>query len=119
MEGILSPKGKVHIQICKPITAEELLTAGSLDRNEALAYMASVIDTRIYNGYKLFKNNYIAYDMLYNTFKFTDKYTKEEYKQFADNMHLTLSRWKNILLPLMDIYLKVYSNPVKNKLSIE
>ena len=119
MEGILSPKGKVHIQICKPITAEELLTAGSLDRNEALAYMASVIDSRIYAGYKLFKNNYIAYDMLYNTFKFTDKYTKEEYKQFADIMHQTLSRWKDILLPLMDIYLKVYSNPVKNKFSVE
>ena len=119
MEGILSPKGKVHIQICEPITAEELLNAGSMDRNEALAYIASVIDNRIYSGYKIFNTNYIAFDMLYNTFKFTDKYTKEEYKHFADVMHATLSRWKEILLPLMNLYLKVYSNPVVNKLSLE
>ena len=119
MEGILSPKGKVHIQICEPITAEELLAAGSLDRNEALAYIASVIDNRIYSGYKLFNTNYIAFDMLYNTFKFTDKYTKEEYKNFADVMHATLSRWKESLLPLMNLYLKVYSNPVLNKLNLE
>lgn len=118
MEGILSPKGKVHIQICEPISAEELLAAGSLDRNEALSYIASVIDNRIYNGYKLFSTNYIAYDMLYNTFRFTDKYTKEEYKHFADVMHATLSRWKESLLPLMNLYLKVYSNPVVNKLSL-
>ncbi|MBP5693770.1 MAG: acyltransferase [Bacteroidales bacterium] len=118
MEGILSPKGKVHIQICEPISAEELLAAGSLDRNEALSYIASVIDNRIYNGYKLFSTNYIAYDMLYNTFRFTDKYTKEEYKHFADVMHATLSRWKESILPLMNLYLKVYSNPVVNKLSL-
>lgn len=118
MEGILSPKGKVHIQICEPISAEELLAAGSLDRNEALSYIASVIDNRIYNGYKLFNTNYIAYDMLYNTFRFTDKYTKEEYKHFADVMHATLSRWKESILPLMNLYLKVYSNPVFNKLSL-
>ena len=118
MEGILSPKGKVHIQICEPISAEELLAAGSLDRNEALSYIASVIDNRIYNGYKLFNTNYIAYDMLYNTFRFTDKYTKEEYKHFADVMHATLSRWKESILPLMNLYLKVYSNPVVNKLSL-
>ena len=118
MEGILSPKGKVHIQICKPISQEELQVADSMDRNEALAYMASVIDARIYEGYKLFNTNYIAYDMLYNTFKFTDKYTSEEYKLFADTMHATLSRWTDNLLPLMNLYLKVYSNPVLNKLSV-
>ncbi len=118
MEGILSPKGKVHIQMCEPISQEELQIADSMDRNEALAYIASVIDARIYEGYKLFNTNYIAYDMLYNTFKFTDKYTSEEYKHFADTMHATLSRWNDNLLPLMNLYLKVYSNPVLNKLSV-
>ena len=77
------------------------------------------IDNRIYSGYKLFNTNYIAFDMLYNTFKFTDKYTKEEYKHVEDVMHATLSRWKESLLPLMNLYLKVYSNPVVNKLSLE
>lgn len=118
MSGILSPKGHVHIQICPPVSAEELLAIESLDRHEALAYMASLLDARIYNGYKLFKTNYIAFDMLYNTFKFTDKYTKEEYKEFAEVMHKTLSGWKENLLPLMNLYLKIYSNPVLNRLSL-
>ena len=56
--------------------------------------------------------------MLYNTFKFTDKYTKEEYKEFAEVMHKTLSGWKENLLPLMNLYLKIYSNPVLNRLSL-
>lgn len=119
MEGILSPKGKIHIHICKPLDSEELKLADEMDRNEALSYVASLIDSRIYSGYKLFTNNFIAFDMLYNTFKFTDRYTKEEYKHFADVMHATLSRWKESLLPLMNLYLKVYSNPVVNRLSLE
>lgn len=118
MEGILSPKGRVHIQVCKPITAAELKIADEMDRNEALSYLASLIDSRIYSNYRLFCNNYIAYDMLYNTFKFTDKYTKEEYKHFADVMHSILQPWSKRLLPLMNLYLKVYSNPVRNALSI-
>ena len=118
MDGILSPKGRVHIHLCRPLDKDELLTADDLDRNEALAYLASVIDSRIYSGYKLFANNYIAYDMLYNTYRFSDKYTLDEYKHFADTMHSLLSRWSDAILPLMNLYLKVYSNPVVNRLSL-
>jgi hypothetical protein len=117
--GIMQPKGKVHIQICKPITADELESLDNYDRNDAIALLAHIIDRRIYDGYKLWNTNYIAYDMLYNTFKFTDKYTTEECRNFSDRMHKTLEQWPDELLQLMDLYLQIYSNPVVNKLSAE
>src|SRR5574344_1959273 len=117
--GIMQPKGKVHIQICKPITADELKPLDNYDRNDAIALLAHIIDRRIYDGYKLWNTNYIAYDMLYNTFKFTDKYTTEECRNFSDRMHKTLEQWPDELLQLMDLYLQIYSNPVVNKLSAE
>ncbi len=118
IEGILSPKGKVHIQMCRPLTAEELAAADEMDRNEALSYIASLIDSRIYSNYRLFHNNYIAYDMLYNTYRFADLYSEEELKKFSDVMHSMLSRWSDSLLPLMELYLKVYSNPLVNAMTV-
>mgnify|MGYP003584373980 CR=1 FL=1 len=115
--GIMQPKGNVHIQICKPITVSELVSLDNYDRNDALSLLAHMIDKRIYDGYKLWNTNYIAYDMLYNTFKFTDKYTQDEYRSFSERMHKTLEQWHDELLPLMDLYLQIYSNPVVNKLS--
>lgn len=117
--GIRSSKGHVHISIGKPIEKEELMLLDNCDRNDALAVLAGIIDKRIYEGYKLWSSNYIAYDMLYNTFKFTDKYTQEEYRLFADRMHLVLAQWPEEELPLMQIYLQIYSNPVVNKLSLK
>jgi hypothetical protein len=115
--GIMQPKGKVHIQICKPIATDELEQLDNYDRNDALSLLAHIIDRRIYDGYKLWNTNYIAYDMLYNTFKFADRYTQEEYRNFSERMHKTLEQWPDELLPLMDLYLQIYSNPVVNKLS--
>ncbi len=118
IEGILSPKGAVHINLCEPIGVEQLKPLEGLDRNEATYTLAHTIDSRIYEGYKLFKSNYIAYDMLYNKFRFTDKYTQDEYKAFAAGMNKILEPWKENLLPLMNLYLKIYSNPVENALGL-
>lgn len=112
--GITQPKGNVHVEVCAPIAQSDLEILRGLDRNEATLAIAHIIDKRIYDNYKLWNTNFIAYDMLYNTFEFTDQYSPEEYRHFAARMHEQLRNWPDKKLELMNIFLKLYSNPVLN-----
>lgn len=119
LNGIVAKKGDVHIQVCKPIDFKDYNQLEGLDRNEALNQLAMIINNRIYTNYKMHKTNYIAHDMLYNKFEYTDKYSQEDYREFAQVMHETLSDWKEELLELMEIYLKIYSTPIDNFISVK
>lgn len=112
--GVTQPKGNVHLEVCKPLTPADLEILRGIDRNEATLAIAHIIDKRIYDNYKLWNTNFIAYDMLYNTFEFTDQYSPEEYRFFATRMHDQLRHWPDEKLELMTIFLQLYSNPVLN-----
>lgn len=112
--GITEPKGNVHLEVCRPLSSADLEILRGIDRNEATLAIAHMIDKRIYDNYKLWNTNFIAYDMLYNTFEFTDQYSPEEYRFFAARMHEQLRNWPDEKLELMPIFLKLYSNPVLN-----
>lgn len=112
--GITQPKGNVHLEVCAPITQSDLEILRGLDRNEATLAIAHIIDKRIYDHYKLWNTNFIAYDMLYHTFEFTDQYSPSTYRHFAARMHEQLRNWPDEKLELMNIFLKLYSNPVLN-----
>jgi len=113
--GIRQFKGKIHLEITPPISEEEVLQICESPKNEWIKNMASFIDKRIYRHYKLFKTNYVAYDVLYGN-RFNDKYTFTEKEDFAEYMKKTLSEIEGDTAELEAIFLAIYANPVVNHL---
>jgi len=78
--------------------------------------LASLIDQRIYKSYKLFKTNYIAYDILNGGNAFADHYSTDEKKDFIAYMNDGLAHIGIEADPseLEQIFLRIYANPVVN-----
>ncbi|MBE9491443.1 MAG: glycerol acyltransferase, partial [Bacteroidetes bacterium] len=74
-----------------------------------------IIDKQIYDNYKLWKTNYIAYDLVYKNNKYVSFYTSEEKEAFEQYMSKQLNNIKADKKVLQQIFLKIYANPVVNK----
>ena len=74
-----------------------------------------MLDSRIRSAYRLYPNNYIAYDLRYGTSMYQDYYTSEQKEAFLQHVK-ALERYDTCDIDkLMDIYLGIYSNPICNK----
>ena len=118
LTGLSSYKGRVHFHIDRLTDAEldelnKLPTNG--DRVEALA---NIIDNKIHRNFKLWPNNYIAYDLLHSVNKFSAFYTQEEKEKFMQVMTQKIDRLEGNISMLNNIYLEIYANPVKNNLKL-
>lgn len=107
--GITQPKGRVHLNIGRPISLQELEQAASFKGNERFKELCSVLDGRISSGYRLWKTNYMAADMVAgnNTYLEQGKYTPEDRSGFEDYVASKVKDTER------DIFLHIYSNPVK------
>lgn len=115
LSGITEPKGHIHLEVTPPLAYEEFVKVKQLERNEFFNEIARLIDHRIYKGYKLWDTNYIAYDMLFHTFEYTSQYCPETYQAFASRMHERLKCFGEGDRNLMNIFLKIYANPIRNQ----
>ena len=95
--GITRNKGRVHIAFGKPLV-------GELADERAVA---QEIDAAIHQQYKLWPTNYIAYDEIYHTQKYSDKYNSEEKTSF-------IARYNNLNPAVRQILFKTYANPVSS-----
>ena len=117
MMGIKEPKGHVHLHIDKPLSEEEIVEASLSDKNDRYQAIRHAVDRRIIGGYKLWKTNYIAYDMVTAGNKYAQEYTPEDVESFKSYMAKQIMRVEPSLdkKELMDIFLHIYSNPVLAK----
>jgi len=113
VSGLKNQKGRVQIQFGAPISRSELRILSKVGKvNDQLKRLADYIDKQIYTNYKLFPNNYIAYDLYYNCNKYTDQYTTEEQKMFIELTHMRLKLVNEDREEAMELWLKMYSTPV-------
>lgn len=115
IQGIIQWKGNIHFVVGKPITEDELKECDQLQKNDKFIRLAQIIDKRIYDNYRLWKTNYIAYDLLYNTDTYTMHYSPNEKSDFIQYMKNGLEKIEGEYDELENIFLKIYANPVKNK----
>jgi len=122
LRGIIDYKGRVHFEICPPLDPSELMGFEHNTQNEYHARVAQLIDRRIHVHYKLWPNNYIAYDMLYGSSIYERLYTAAEKAAFVQRLEqLKTLAWEAIphqeidMDTLVEIFLKIYANPVNNK----
>lgn len=118
LTGIMQPKGNIHIAFNEPVSLEEIKEASQLDKNEKFKAICTAMDRRIVAEYKLWGNNFIAYDMLNGSNEYADMYTAEQKAVFEGYMAVQLS---SVKLPDIDmdelkgIFLSIYANPVVSK----
>jgi hypothetical protein len=113
VSGLKNQKGRIQIQFGAPISRSDLRVLSKEGNiNDQLKRLADYIDKQIYTNYKLFPNNYIAYDLYYNCNKYTEQYTIEEQKMFIDLTHMRLKLVNEDRKEAMELWLKMYSTPV-------
>jgi hypothetical protein len=113
IQGVRQWKGYVHLAVCELITEEELKQCDTFSHNEKFKYLAEIIDKKIYRRYKLYKTNYIAYDLLHNANTYISHYSNEEKEAFKQYMLQGLKDIEGDRKELETIFLEIYANPVK------
>ena len=115
LTGIVQPKGRVHIQFNEPLTEQEVNAAAELDKNERFKALGTCMDNKIVANYKLWPNNYIAYDILNSTDEYASEYTQQEKETFEQYMAAKLEKVEADKDELREIFLSIYANPVVGK----
>lgn len=116
--GLAMYKGRISFVIDKPID-DELDAIASLPSNgERLEALALLIDSKIHKNFKLWPNNYIAYDLLHSVNKFSNFYNETEKEKFIYTMTQKIDKIEGNRSLLNNIYLEIYANPVKNCLQL-
>ena len=117
--GIMGYKGHVHYQASACINHWLDEQPDDLPKNDLIALVARHIDHEIHSHYRLYANNYIAYDRLNCTERFTALYSQEQERRFNDYLHGQIEK---IDLPNRDhdfltrSILEMYANPLLNYL---
>lgn len=118
--GILHSKGRVHFTLTSSINDQLAGLDKDMEKNEIVAAVASIIDKEIYKHYRFYPCNYVAYDMLTGTKRFSEGYSLKDKKQFEEYLQGQLDK---IVLPNKDEaflrtkILEMYTNPLKNHLA--
>lgn len=117
MTGILQQKGNIHLNIGTQLTSDEIAEAAKCDKNDRYQLIRHAVDLRVIEGYKLWKNNYVAYDLLNHSFKYSDKYEISDIEKFVAYMEHQLDTVEKELNreDLRRIFLGIYANPVVTK----
>lgn len=116
LHGILEPKGRAHLEFCRPIAPEELQELDNPRHGEFNKAVAKLIDARILAGYRLMPSNYAASDMLRHAPAYAGLYTDDE-RLSLERRADTLTRLYPGYDPaaLTALFLGIYANPVDNR----
>lgn len=116
--GLKDYKGRIHFHMdqLKDTELDEIDNLPS--NNDKIEALANLIDSKIHKNYKLWPNNYIAYDLLHSVNKFNKYYTPEEKENFIRVMTQKIDKLEGNVSLLNNIFLEIYANPVKNHLKL-
>ena len=119
--GIMQQKGNIHLNIGKPLTSDEIAEAAKCDKNDRYQLIRHAVDTRVIEGYKLWKNNYVAYDLANQSYKYSHLYEPADVEQFIAYMQKQLDTVEPEVNreDLRRIFLDIYANPVVTKELLE
>lgn len=118
VSGIGRRKGHIHLSIGTPLTREEIAEAAALNGNEKYQHIRGILDERIHGCYKLWKTNYMGYDLMNGTEEHLgSKYLPEDLKAFKAYTERELAKLELGIdrNEVRKIFWSIYGNPVKNK----
>jgi len=115
LTGIMQPKGRIHMAVGKPIDHELLGLEKISNENEKIKQLVNIIDEQLFTNYKLWPVNYIANDIAHKSTEFSSYYTEEEKNNFINYIKQKTSKLKGDEQSLFNLFITMYSNPVKTK----
>ncbi|RBA29879.1 1-acyl-sn-glycerol-3-phosphate acyltransferase [Flavobacterium tibetense] len=117
LSGIIGQKKRIHIHIGDVLEKEyDAIIAETNNSNKQIQALAQVIDDSILQSYKLWPTNYIAYDILNNSERFSSYYSDKEKQLFERRLELKIDAENEVL---REGFLAMYANPVVNKMKYE
>jgi hypothetical protein len=120
MAGLTTYKGRIHISFGKNINhILDNISNLNLPNNEIVDVVVNELDKQFYANYKLWPNNYIAFDLLNNTSNYSAKYTNKEKEIFLKYTEKIIDEIEFKDPEIRNILLGIYANPVKNKLTLQ
>ena len=112
--GFMLPKGRIHFSFGNPLNYKLVELIRGKNLNDSIQAITEYIDKRIYFNYKLWPNNYVAYDLLLGENKHESQYSPEEKKTFTDRMNSEILSLEFNPGEARELYLQMYANPVIN-----
>lgn len=116
LTGIVADKGNVHIQICEPVSREDLEMFESQTKQEYVKSVAELLNRRINAAYHLHPNNYIAHDIRHASQRYADRYTQAQKDAFLRRLNELWEYDACDLDVLTDIFLGIYANPLDSRI---
>lgn len=117
LSGIMGQKKRIHIHVGDMLTNDLDKIADEFDnQNKQIQALAQVIDESILTTYKLWPTNYIAYDLLNDTTRFSKYYTDKEKQLFERRLEMRIDNDNKVL---REGFLAMYANPVVNKMKYQ
>ncbi|MBQ9185585.1 MAG: hypothetical protein IJ151_06915 [Bacteroidales bacterium] len=123
--GIKQYKGGIHLNIGAPLIHEEIHEASFCNKNDRYQFIRHCVDKRVREGYKLWKTNYMAYDLENGGNEKAGFYEPEDLEKFKAYIEGQLDKVASIPYDqgeepldrdeLRKILLAIYSTPVKTK----
>jgi 1-acyl-sn-glycerol-3-phosphate acyltransferase len=113
--GLKNQKGRIQIQFGAPVVGDLIKDfIGKENTNDQLKKLAEYIDKQIYRNYRLYPNNYIAYDSYFKCNKYSGQYSIEEKEAYFELTHQRLKLVNEDRDEAMELWLKMYATPVVN-----
>lgn len=113
LSGIIGQKKRIHIHVGDVLDKELDKIAQEFDNNKnQIQALAQAIDDSILQSYKLWPTNYIAYDLLNKSNKYSHLYTENEKSLFERRLEMKIDENNP---QMFESFLAMYANPVVNK----
>jgi 1-acyl-sn-glycerol-3-phosphate acyltransferase len=117
LRGIMGQKKRIHISVGKVLDSELDAIGLEFDNtNKQIQALAPVLDRSIIKNYKLWPTNFIAYDLLNETTRFSDRYTVDEKALFERRLEMRIDPSNDFQL---QSFLAMYANPVVNQMKLD
>ena len=110
-----------HIPLGRMGQPEEIAEAALCDKNDRYQLIRHAVDKRVIEGYRLWKNNYVAYDLINQSYKYSHLYETADVERFVEYMQAQLDTVEKEInrADLRRIFLDIYANPVVTKELLE
>ncbi len=117
--GVIGQKGRVHYAIGKTMNEEVENLGSDIRNNERLQRLAGMIDIEIFKNFRLWPNNFLAWDRLNHSNRFSAKYDAAAEREFDNHIAQMLEKLKSLHgneEEIIRLFLSLYAQPLQNKL---
>ncbi len=117
--GVMGQKGRVHYAIGKAMNEAIDKLDTELPKNEFLQLLATTIDVEIFKNFRLWPNNFLAWNRLNQSNRFSAKYDAAAEWEFDNHIAQMLEKLQSLHgneEEIIRLFISLYAQPLQNKL---